>query len=180
MTFVYRRIHVSGAAGSGKSTVAAALAERWDALHVDADALMWLPSDPPFAKRRDPDERDRMFLDAVDGAERWVFSRSLLRWGERLTPLFDLVVYLDLPADVRLARLEARERARHGAAIEPGGVLHGSHRSLMTLQSGYESGETPVANRANALAWLAGLACPVIRIEGAPTLEESLAIVERA
>lgn len=180
MTDWYRRVHITGAAGAGKSTLAAALAERTGHAAFDADDYAWTPSDPPFQRRRDPAQAEALFRQAIAGTPRWVLSGQLTRWGHGLTPLFDLVVFLHAPPAVRLARLERRERAVHGPAIEPGGAQHASHQTFMRLAHGYDTGEAPVNTLANARLWLAEVPCKVIEIAGAPALADSLDIVLRA
>jgi len=53
--------------------------------------------------------------------EKWVLTGSLCGWGDGLIPLFDLVVFLWIPEDVRLRRMKAREFQRYGSAVEPDG-----------------------------------------------------------
>jgi adenylate kinase family enzyme len=173
----YRRIHITGASGSGTTTLGAAVAHEISAKHFDADDFAWLPTNPPFTLRREPSERLAMFMASIEGVERWVLSGSLLRWGDELMPLFDLVVFLQTPPEVRIARLMVGERQRYGANIEPGGSQFESNQTFMAGARGYESGEHPVQNLANARGWLARLTCPVIEIEGDARLHESLAAV---
>jgi adenylate kinase family enzyme len=177
MTGPGRRILITGAAGSGKTTLGRALAERLGVAHFDTDDFMWESSDLPFTSRRDPVARDTMFRQATAGIPRWVLSGTLIRWGDAFMPLFQLVVFLYLPAKLRLERLERRERERYGAKIEPGGPLYQSHQEFMRLARGYESGEAPVNNLANDRNWLSRVPCPVIEIDGAPALAESLATI---
>ncbi len=118
-----------------------------------------------------------MFRGAIDGLDRWILSGTLLRWGDGLMPLFDLVVFLRVPQEVRLARLAKRERERYGSKIDPGGSQYASNEALMMLSRGYESGEAPVNNLANARQWLSRLTCRVIEIDGEPSLNESIATV---
>jgi adenylate kinase family enzyme len=173
----FRRIHITGASGSGTSTLGAALSATIDAKHLDADDFAWAPSEPPFLHRRDATERTALFEAAIAGVDRWVLSGSVLRWGDELMPLFDLVVFLHIPEAVRIARLAARERARYGAEIDPGGSQYESNRFFMAAAEGYETGAYPIQNLVNARAWLSRLACPVLEIEGARSLDESLATV---
>jgi adenylate kinase family enzyme len=173
----FQRIHITGASGSGTTTLGDAVARKTKALHLDADDFAWEPSEPPFVRRREPSQRSAMFMAAIQDVERWVLSGSLLRWGDELMPMFDLVVFLRIPQDVRLARLEARESARYGSKIEPGGSQYESNLAFMAAARGYETGAYPVQNLVNARAWLQRLTCPVIEIEGAIPLEESLARV---
>ena len=173
----FQRIHITGASGSGTTTLGAALARKIGAKHLDADDFAWAPTEPPFVQRREPLERSAMFLAAIAGVERWVLSGSLLRWGDELSPQFDLVVFLHIPPEVRIARLLARERARYGAKIDPGGSQYESNQAFMIGARGYESGEYPVQNLPNARAWLARLSCPVVEIEGVVSLDEALAAI---
>lgn len=173
----YRRIHITGASGCGTTTLGAAVARAIGAKHLDADDFAWVATEPPFVHRREPEERLAMVMAAIAGVERWVLSGSLLRWNDELTPLFDLAVFLHIPPEVRTARLLVRERARYGAKIDSGGSQYGSNQAFMAGARGYESGEYPVQNLVNARAWLARLACPVIEIEGAIPLDESVAAV---
>ena len=46
-------IHVTGASGSGVTTLARALAERLSVAHLDTDDFYWLPSDPPYQQKRE-------------------------------------------------------------------------------------------------------------------------------
>ena len=68
-----------------------------------------------------PERLDRL-AQALAGAPRWVLSGSLTGWGDPLIPTFDLVVFLYVTPETRLARLLERERRRFGADIEPGGA----------------------------------------------------------
>jgi adenylate kinase family enzyme len=173
----YRRIHISGASGSGTTTLGAAVARELGVKHLDVDDFSWAPTEPPFTHRYDAPERWAMFMAAIEGVDSWVLSGSLLRWGDEVMRLLDLVVFLHIPQEVRLARLTARERARYGAKIDPGGSQYESNQFFMAAAAGYETGEYPIQNIVNARAWLARLTCPVIEIEGAIPLSESLAAV---
>jgi len=179
MTFAFDRIHITGASGSGTTTLGLALAERLGATHIESDDIAWLPTRPPYKQRRSPAGRAAAFEAAIRGAPRWVLSGAILRWLDEPKPAFDLVVFLHIPEATRLARLAARERARFGAAIDPGGGYHAAHQVFMAEARGYESGETPVNNLANARAWLSRQRCPVLEIEGAVTLRQSLETVLR-
>jgi hypothetical protein len=177
MTERPRAIHVTGAAGSGKTTLAAALVRQFGGVHFDADDFEWEVTDPPFITRRSPADRERLFRSAIADVPTWVLSGQLTGWGDALSSLFDLVVFLYVPSDLRLARLERREREAYGPGIEPGGPQHGSFVEFMRLARGYDTGEAPLNTLTNARQWLSRLSCPVIEITGAPPVEDSLALV---
>ena len=123
------RVHLVGASGSGTTTLGRALAARRGIPHFDTDDYFWLPSEPPFQHIRERGERQGRLGAALRAQPDWVLSGSLCGWGDIFIPLFGLVVFLWVPPDVRIARLRARERARYGDAIAPGGPLRRTTRA---------------------------------------------------
>lgn len=135
-----RRVHILGASGSGTTTLAQALATRLGCSHYDVDDYFWLPSDPPFQHIRDREARSALLGAELAKPGGWVLSGSLCGWGDVYIPLFDLVVFLWIPHDLRMARLAAREVQRYGAAIEPGGSMHAGSTVFMKWAAGYDEG----------------------------------------
>ncbi|MEK1862410.1 MAG: AAA family ATPase, partial [Rhizobium leguminosarum] len=116
-------IHVLGASGSGTTSIGRALAERLDIAHLDTDDFFWMPTDPPFTTPRNADERIRLLLEEAARHDGWVLSGSALKWGGPLEPLYDLIVFLRIEPELRMARIRAREIARYGNRIGPGGDM---------------------------------------------------------
>jgi adenylate kinase family enzyme len=171
------RIHIVGASGSGTSTLAAALAARLGHAHLDTDDYFWEPSDPPFQHIRELESRTALLATALDARSRWVLSGSLCGWGDVFIPRFELVVFLAMPHEVRMARLHARERARYGAAIEPGGAMHRASGEFLAWAASYDDGGPEIRSRQLHEAWLAALPCPCLRLEGLGTVDEHVARV---
>jgi adenylate kinase family enzyme len=118
-----QRIHILGASGSGTTTLGRALAARLQYPHCDTDNYFWVPTDPPYTKQRERPERQRLLMDDLTAHDAWVLSGSLCGWGDVAIPLFELVVFLSIPSEVRMARLHRREHARFGERILPGGDM---------------------------------------------------------
>jgi adenylate kinase family enzyme len=176
-----RRIHVTGASGSGVTTLGRALADALALPCHDSDDYFWLPTAPPYRVQRDVAERlrlmEEMFLPRAD----WVLSGSLAGWGDPIIPKFDLVVFLRTPREIRLTRLRAREAAHFGAdVIVPGGWRHEETESFIEWASHYEDGSREGRNLDKHLAWLAKLPCPVLRLDGSRPLSELVDEVRRA
>ena len=169
------RIHITGASGSGVSTLGAALARRLGCAQLDTDDFYWLPTEPPYRQSRPVADRLALVLAAMDAAPSgWVLSGSLDGWGDPLIPRFERVVFVATPTTLRLARLAERERRRYGAAIEPGGALAAHHLDFMAYAAAYDSGVFTSTltgrHRARHEAWLARLPCLLLRLDGsAPT-----------
>jgi adenylate kinase family enzyme len=171
-----RRVHITGGAGAGVTTLRRALASRLSVPHFDADDFYWLPSDPPYRQTRQIPERLRLLEDALNRTPgRWVLSGSLDGWGDPLVPLFDLVVFLVVPTEVRLERLRARDRERYGdEALAPGGRLHEGYLTFLRWAAAYDEGTREGRNRPRHEAWLVRLPCPVRRIEGVLSVRDML------
>ncbi|MBW7964285.1 hypothetical protein [Bradyrhizobium sp. BR 10261] len=168
-----RRIHLMGASGSGVTTLGRALAGRLALPHHDSDDYFWLPTVPPYRTTRPATDRLRlmreMFLPRLD----WVLSGSVTGWGDELVPLFDLVVYVTTPPDLRLQRLRAREAAHFGTeAVAQGGWRHEETESFVEWASHYEAGDREGRSLAKHEAWLARLPCPIVRVDGSRPVAE--------
>ena len=173
-----RRVHIFGASGSGTTTLAKALANVREWEHIDTDDVYWLPSEPPFRTPRPLEARQRLLHEGLQSTDSWVLSGSLCGWGNQAIPLFDLVVFLWVPADVRLARLRLREIARYGPGIEdPMDPMNEKHQAFLAWAGAYDAGDLSMRSRALHEAWIESLPWPVVRIEGASSVERSLQIV---
>jgi adenylate kinase family enzyme len=169
------RIHVVGASGSGTTTLGRGLATRLGWPHFDTDDYFWLPSDPPFQHIRDRAERRALLGAALQASARWVLSGSLCGWGDVVIPRFELVIFVWVPPDLRIARLRARERDRYGAAIEPGGPLHERFEAFIAWAAAYDEGlDVPERCRRLHDEWLAALPCPVLCLEDTASVEDRL------
>ena len=169
-----KRIHFVGASGSGTTTLGRALARRLGVPHFDTDAYFWLPTAPPFEKFRTAEERRAMLTPDL-ARDAWVLSGSLCGWGDIYIPRFDLVVFLAVPDDVRLARLGARERERYGDAID--GPLREKSEAFIAWAASYETGSPVERSRVRHETWLAALPCPVLRLEDTNDVARRLAKV---
>jgi adenylate kinase family enzyme len=166
-----RRIHIFGASGSGTTTLGGALAERLGITHLDTDHFFWLPTDPPYTAQRPVPERIALLRAAMDAApDGWTLSGSLVRWGDSFIPDFDLAVFVFTDPAMRLPRLIERERARYGAAIEPGGSMHAQSLEFIEWARSYDRPDFDGRSLVMHRAWLARLPCPVIELDGAAEL----------
>lgn len=173
------RVHIVGASGSGTTTLGAAIAARFGHRHLDTDDFFWERTDPPYRVQRPREERLASLSRALGESPTWVLSGSLCGWGDPLIPEFELVVFLVVSTEVRLARLLAREVSRYGKdAIAPGGKLHGAHVAFLEWAGRYDAGGLEMRSRALHEAWLAALPCRVMRLEGTRSSDEQLAAIE--
>ncbi|MCC2308871.1 AAA family ATPase [Cellulomonas chengniuliangii] len=162
------RVHVTGASGSGTTTLARRLADVWAVPHADTDDYFWLPTDPPFVQSRPPGERVALMRQVFLPRAAWVLSGSILDWGDEVIDRFDAVVFLTLDPAERIRRLEARELARQ----ERGQVDAEAHAAFMAWARGYDDPAFEGRSRVAHEKWLAALPCPVLRLDSALTTDQ--------
>jgi adenylate kinase family enzyme len=155
------RILITGAAGSGTSTLARALATTLCAHAFEADDYFWLSTSPPFTAKRDPQERLSSFLRDLERAPKAVIAGSIMDWGMELEDSLSLIVFLTVPAAVRVERLRLREQAPFGRA-DP---------NFLEWATQYEEGRLPGRSRARHERWLAARHAPIVRIDGDVSIE---------
>jgi adenylate kinase family enzyme len=160
------RVHIFGAAGCGSSTLGWALARRLGFQHLDSDDFHWCLTTSPFQRKRPIPERLRLLSEATTSSHQWVLSGSVTGWGDALIPQFDLVVFLYVPTEVRLARLQRREQARFGTALDPGGSMYDQHQAFLRWAAGYDPGLSGGRTLWAEAAWLGYLPCPVMVLIG--------------
>ena len=173
------RIHILGASGSGATTLGGLLAAQLGCPHEDSDDYLWLKTDPPYTTLRPMAERLALLIPRLEGLAHWVFSGSSLNWAASLEPLYDLVVFLHLDPALRLARLRAREVARHGSRIQPGGDMADGSRDFLEWAASYDTAGPEQRSRTGHELWLAQRTCPVLRLDSSAPVDVLLQSVQR-
>ena len=158
-------IHITGASGSGTSTLGKFIAQNLNYRFFDGDDYFWQPTNPPFTAKRSKGARIDLLRNDAEQAGRAVISGCICNWGEPLIPWFELVVRLETATDIRLARLKNREFANFGDRIKPGGDMYHSHMDFMDYAASYDTAKTG-RNRALHDKWLKMMPCPVLTLDG--------------
>lgn len=170
-------IHVMGASGSGTTSLGRALSEKLDIAHLDTDDFFWLPTDPPFTTPRDAGERIRLVLEETRRRGGWVLSGSALKWGRQLEPLYDLIVFLRIEPELRMARIRAREAARYGNRIGPGGDMEAKSGEFLEWAASYDTAGPERRSLAAHEQWLETQTASVLRLDSSRELDDLAAEV---
>tara|TARA_R110002020_G_scaffold24826_2_gene81131 strand:- start:6143 stop:6700 length:558 start_codon:yes stop_codon:yes gene_type:complete len=174
------KIYITGASCSGVSTLGAALSGRFGMQQIDVDDVYWMPTDPPFSVKRQPEDRVKLIAERQRACNGWILTGSFVEWGQALIGDVDLIVFLYTPAAVRMQRLDAREAQRHGDRILPGGDMHAAHLAFREWASGYDDPAFSGRNLAQHESWLGRQIAPVLSLEGDRPTDELVARVAGA
>lgn len=165
-------IHITGASGSGTTSLGRALAGQMGLLHLDSDDFFWLETDPPFTTSRDREQRNALLVEKARRELGWILSGSALSWGAKVEPLFDLIVFLRIDPQLRLERLRQREIARYGARIAAGGDMAAKHKEFMDWAASYETAGPELRSLVAHEQWLATQTCPILRLDSSRSIAD--------
>ena len=153
---MHNRLLITGASGTGTTTLGRALAKRIDAAFFDADHYHFVPSEPPYQRKEDPANRLRRILSDLEQVQSAVIAGSIMDWGDRLEDTLTQVVFLTVPAPIRLNRLYDREMQRFGS-VDP---------EFIAWAEQYEEGQLPGRSLSRHRVWLAKRSCPILHLDG--------------
>jgi adenylate kinase family enzyme len=165
-------IHIFGASGAGTSALGRELAQAHGLMFFETDDFFWETTNPPYLRPRDRGYRQELLTKALSTTRRWVLAGSLCGWGDVAIPLIDLGVFVLTAVEVRLTRLRARELAAFGERIYPGGDMHDQYKSFIEWAARYDEGPSVERSRELHEGWLAGLECPLVRLDGTRPIKE--------
>lgn len=168
------RIHIFGASGSGTSTVGKVLAEKLDITYFDFDDYYWLPSDPPFTKPREAEEKFRMIVNDTMDLDDFVISGH---YAEEFKPIDDRLthaIFIWVPAKIRQQRLRQRELDWFGDRVLPGGDMYDGHEAFVKWAGNYDLNNDTGRNIAKHTKRMKILKCPILKIEGDIPLDDIL------
>lgn len=174
------RVHITGASASGTTTMGRALASAWAVPCHDTDDYFWQPSTPPYHQKRPVEDRLALMQTMFLARPAWVLTGSLMGWGDPLITQFDLVVFLTLDPEVRLARLAARELRRPDAdKLRPGGTMHDEHQAFLRWASRYDEPSFSGRSRVRHEEWIGTLPCPVLRLDSSDPVASLVEAVDQ-
>lgn len=168
------RVHILGASGSGTTTLARALADRWAVPHADADDYFWIPTDPPFREKRPETERVTLMRDVFVPREAWVLSGSMIGWGDAIIRECDAVIFVTLDPDERMLRLRRREEQRRAGRSDFDEV---AWQAFLTWARGYDDPAFEGRSRRSHENWLATVEKPMLRLDSAQPVESLVSAV---
>ncbi|MEM6320211.1 MAG: hypothetical protein AAF960_21260, partial [Bacteroidota bacterium] len=143
----------------------------------DVDDFYWKKTEPPFQTKIPLAERNAMLWKAFNAVESSIVSGSLVSWGALWETAFDLAIFLRLPAVVRMERLRARERFRHGEKLETDETVKSISKAFLEWASHYDNPIFKGRSLAVHKRWMEKLTCPVLEISGDLTNDERKQLV---
>ncbi len=161
-------ILVCGLNGAGKSTLGKVLAEKLDYHFIDDEDLYFPKTDPCnlYATPRTQTEAKALLFREIEVHEQFVFAAVKGDYGEDICSLFQYVVMIHVPKEIRMRRVENRSFGKFGKRMLQGGDLYEKENRFFDF----------VKSRSEDTLeeWIRSLTCPVIRIDGTKPVTENV------
>ena len=159
---------ICGLNGAGKSTLGKRLAVRLGWQFIDNEDLYFPKTDTKYAYSapRGKEEVIRLLEEKIENDRRFVFAAVKGDYGDKLLSLLDCIVVVDVPREIRLARVRERSLQKFGDRILAGGDLAQRENAWFSL---VESRPEDYVEK-----WLESVDRPVIRVDGTRPIEENV------
>ena len=171
-------IHIYGASGSGTSTLGKYICEKSGYFFMDTDDYFWEPTNPPYTVKRCLFSRIKLMREDIERHDNVVISGSLVDWGDELIPLFTLAIRVETDTDIRLQRLNRREREKFGSRIDFGGDMYENHLEFIKWAASYDHGGMDMRSKAKHDDWQKKLICPLLFVDGNMPVSENYEIIQ--
>lgn len=167
-------IQICGLNGCGKSTLGRALAERIGFYFIDNENLYFSNSntDEPYMSPISRQDVEHLLMAEVSKHPNFVFAAVKGDYGNKIIPMYDYVVLIEVPKSVRSYRVRNRSFQKFGNRMLIGGDLYNQEEAFFQM---VESRRDDYVEN-----WLKTLKCPIIRVDGTKLIEENVEYIRRA
>ncbi|AXE38395.1 adenylate kinase [Acidipropionibacterium virtanenii] len=129
------RVLIHGATGAGKSTAAARIGQILDLpVHLADEEIGFLPASQAVWTNRPPEEMRRIAARVASG-DRWILDSSYGAFRDEILPRAEVIIGLDYPRWLSLARLLRRTATR----VRDGRLICNGNRETLRQQFGRDS-----------------------------------------
>lgn len=153
-----RGIIIFGANGSGKSTLGRELARILNFKYMDIEDYHFEKSEIPYTVEQSRKDCLNLMLADIKKYNSFVLSAVTGDFGEEISSMYELAVFLSTPIETRMERIGQREYEKHGERICKGGDMYEQHLRFINFAR--------LRDLSNIDRWAETLNCPVICLDG--------------
>ncbi len=161
-------IQICGLNGCGKSTLGKALAEKIDFHFIDVENLYFSRTNEtePYTNPKSRKDVESLLIDEVSKHPDFVFSAVKGDYGKDIIPLYDYVIVIEVPKEIRSKRVRHRSFEKFGNKMLPGGDLYNQEKTFLQM----------VDSRQDDFVsdWLQKVSCPIIKVDGTKPIEDNV------
>jgi len=173
-------IIIFGASGAGSTTLGKELSKRLNRRYLDIDDYLWRwDTKIPYTVTHLREERTMRLMNDIQKHPNFVIAGTIFSDRELFHPLLELGVFITTPAKICAERVHARELARWGERVLPGGDMykanrfHGDFSDYVENAQRYETADASTFSCKLHQQWISELTCPVLRLDGTKRIAEN-------
>lgn len=163
-------VAIVGGNGSGKTTIGKELANSLGYKHMDVEDYYFKPSVIPYTNSRTKDEVQKLLLSDIQKYRKFILSSVNCDYGEEINALYNYVIYIHVPLDIRIDRVKQRSFNKFGTRILEGGDMYDQEQKFFKFVASRTMDKTDL--------WLQSVTCPIIHIDGTNSVENNIKIIK--
>ncbi len=162
-------IVVFGANGCGKTTLGCELARKLNIKHLDVENYYFEESEIPYSKPRSKDTVIELMLVDIERCDSFVLSAVTGDYGDKISSMYKLGVFLSAPTDVRLERVERRSLEQYGGRVLVGGDMYEQEKEFLEF---VRTRDLSIIDE-----WIKTLTCPILLLDGTKAISENIRLI---
>jgi adenylate kinase family enzyme len=162
-------IVVFGANGCGKTTLGCELSRKLNIKHLDVEDYYFEESEIPYSKPRSKDTVIELMLADIEKCDSFVLSAVTGDYGDKISSMYKLGVFLTVPSDTRLERVERRSLGQYGERVLVGGDMYEQEQEFLKF--------VKIRNLSTIDEWVKTLVCPILHLDGTNPISKNIQLV---
>lgn len=162
-------IVVFGANGCGKTTLGLELARKLNIKHLDVEDYYFEKSEIPYSKPRSKDKVIKLMLVDIENCDSFVLSAVTGDYGDKIRSMYKLGVFLSVPDDMRIERVERRSLEQYGERVLAGGDMYEQEQNFLEY--------VRTRNLSIIDEWAKTFACPLLHLDGTKAISENVQLI---
>ena len=164
-------IVVFGANGSGKTTLGRELARKLNIKHLDVEDYYFEESEIPYSKPRTKDTVIKLMLVNIEKCDSFVLSAVTGDYGDKISSMYKLGVFLSVPIDIRLERVKRRTLEQYRERVLVGGDMYEQEHGFLEF--------VRTRNLSIIDEWVKTLTCPILHLDGTKAISENIQLISQ-
>lgn len=124
-------------------------------------------SEVPYTVERSREDCLRLMLADMERYHSFVLSAVTGDFGEEISSMYELAIYLSAPIEIRMERIKQREYKKHGERIRKGGDMYEQHLRFVDFVRKRDLSKID--------RWAETLSCPVLYVDGTKDYRQTAA-----
>ncbi len=172
-------IQITGASGSGKTSIGKKLSEILNCNYIDTDDILWLwdKSVQPYTVAINDIESCEKLKQILLNNPSTIASGMFYPWSESLIYMFDLLIVIDTDKEIRRKRIIDREYEMYGNRFKKGGDMYNQFNEFLNWSMSYDTSDDKLGSKKATDEWTKKFNCDILYIDGSKPINENIDII---